>query len=93
LPLRVTILNAGSAEGQAARTRSRLQQLGWKTIAIANAGRKLERTEMLYPASLEKDGRRLARQLQVPVHARRSDSVDRIVLRLGRDAARGEGRT
>lgn len=84
-PVRITILNAGSAEGAAARTRTRLQQLGWSSIAIANAVRALDRTELQYPASLATEGRRLARHLEVPVQARPTETLDRIVLRLGRD--------
>ncbi|WP_426265763.1 LytR C-terminal domain-containing protein [Sphingomonas sp. LHG3443-2] len=84
-PLRITILNAGSAEGAAARTRTRLRQLGWSTIAIANAARALDQSELLYPAALAEEGRRLARQLPVPVQVRQTETLDRIVLRLGRD--------
>lgn len=84
-PVRITILNAGSGEGTAARTRTRLQQLGWSGIAIANAGRALERTELLYPAALAGEGEQLARQLRVPVKARQTETLDRIVLRIGRD--------
>lgn len=86
-PIRVTILNAGSVEGAAARTRTRLQQLGWSSIAIANAARALDRTELQYPASLAKEGKKLARQLKVPVQARPTETLDRIVLRLGRDVS------
>lgn len=84
-PLRITILNAGSTEGAAARTRTRLRQLGWSTIAIANAARALDQSELSYPAALAKEGRRVARQLPVPVQVRQTETLDRIVLRLGRD--------
>ena len=86
-PIRITILNAGSVDGAAARTRARLQQNGWSSIAIANAARALDRTELHYPASLAKEGERLARQLKVPVQLRPTETLDRIVLRLGRDVA------
>lgn len=89
--VRITILNAGTEEGVAARTRTRLQQLGWKTIAIANAGRQLDRSELHYPVSLQAQGKRLARQLPVRVRAVPSETVDRIVLRLGRDAGPPKG--
>lgn len=84
--VRITILNAGTVEGAASRTRTRLTQHGWNGIAIANAGRQLERSELHYPVTLESEGRRLAKLLPVPVRVIRSDTVDRIVLRLGRDA-------
>jgi tetratricopeptide (TPR) repeat protein len=86
-PVRITILNAGSLGGAAARTRTHLQQLGWSSIAIANAARALDRTELRYPASLATEGKRLARQLKVPVQARPTETLDRIVLRLGRDVS------
>ncbi|UUR08323.1 LytR C-terminal domain-containing protein [Sphingomonas glaciei] len=92
-PVRITILNAGTGEGRAAETRLRLRQLGWTGIAIANAVRALDRTELVYPAALEQEGKRLARQLKVSSQARRSDTVDRIILRLGRDSAGSAGRT
>lgn len=89
-PVRITILNAGTVEGHAAQTRLKLRQMGWTGIAIANAAKALDRTELVYPASMEQEGKRLARQLRVSSLARRSDTVDRIVIRLGRDSV---GRT
>ncbi|NJC06627.1 hypothetical protein GGQ97_002420 [Sphingomonas kaistensis] len=90
---RITILNAGTTEGLAARTRLKLRQLGWTGIAIANAAQALDRTELVYPAAMEREGKRLARQLRVSAQARQSDKVDRIVLRLGQDGAGSVGRT
>ncbi|WP_338502751.1 LytR C-terminal domain-containing protein [Sphingomonas kaistensis] len=85
--VKLTIHNAGSTDGAAARARLYLQKLGWSKIAIANGTHALERTELLYPAALAKAGERLARQLRIPVVTRQTETLDRIVLRLGRDAA------
>lgn len=85
--VKLTIHNAGAVEGAAARARLHLQKLGWSKIAIANGAQALERTELLYPAALAKDGERLARQLRIPVVTRQTETLDRILLRLGRDAA------
>ncbi|RST29692.1 tetratricopeptide repeat protein [Sphingomonas ginkgonis] len=82
----LTLLNASRIEGLARRTRLRLQQRGWRNIAIGNAPRTATATLILYPAPRRPEALRLAAQFGVTVRQQLSADPG-MTLILARDAA------
>lgn len=81
----VRVLNAARRQGLAARTRETLLDRGWRKIAIGDAAQVRARSIVLYPASRQVLGKRLAAQFGfASAINRRSNEV--LVL-LGSDAA------
>ena len=81
----IRLLNAARRQGLAARTRETLLDRGWRKIAIGDAAQVRARSIVLYPASRETLGKRVAAQFGF-ASAINHRSNDVLVL-LGRDAA------
>lgn len=86
----VRLLNAARRRGLAARTRDYLVDKGWRRIAIGDALRVRQTSVVLYPASRQALGRRVAAQFgfrsAVVAHG------DEVVVLLGRDAMTARAR-
>ena len=81
----VRLLNAARRQGLAARTRETLLDRGWRKIAIGDAGQIRSRSVVLYPASRQVLGKRLAAQFGFA--SALNGRSDEVIVLLGRDAA------
>lgn len=85
--VRLTLLNAARSQGLAARTRGMLQGNGWSRVAIGNAPRVQRSSVIYYPRNRRADALRLASQFGFSMR-HRPGGDDRLIVYLGRDAAR-----
>ncbi|WP_344706836.1 LytR C-terminal domain-containing protein [Sphingomonas swuensis] len=84
----VTLLNAARVSRLAATTRTQLHALGWRSVVIGDAPRTQATSSISYPLSRRAEAQRLARQLGLVLEPDGEASSERMVVRLGLDAAR-----
>jgi hypothetical protein len=82
----IQLLNAARSQGLAASTRTALLDKGWRKLGIGNASTVRERSLVLYTPLRERIGKRLAAHFGCK--AMKVEGADRVVVLLGRDAAR-----